>query len=387
MARMRAVIAFVLAFGLFASLGTQSSTASRQTGSWVPTGSMGTARLHFTATLLLNGDVLVAGGQNGAGTILASAELYNAATGTWSATGSMNAARFVHNAVLLPNGRVLVAGGSDGITGIASAEIYNPVTGKWRLTGSMSTPRVSLTASLVTIGGETLVLAAGGSPYCGGCDSLGSAELYNPATGTWSLTDSMKKDRNFEVSSPESVTLPSGSVFIVGGVRCCPRGYQWWREAEIFRHSTQVWRKAKGRTTNAQGTAVLMPNGQVLVAGGSHGIQGGMRNVAETELYDPSTGGWTDAGSMSVDRALLTMTLLPNGQVLVAGGYRGGWGDCNHLSSAELYEPGIGWQLTGAMATARVYHHAVLLPNGEVLVVGGGDCSGNVFASAELYEP
>src|SRR5439155_14224826 len=91
---------------------------------------------------------------------------------------------------------------------------------------------------------------------------------------------------------------------------------------------------------------------------------------------------------MSTDRNLHTLTLLPSGQVLVAGGFSGGWGVCNDLSSAELYDPSAGtWLPTGDMTVPRSYHTATILPNGQVLVAGGTDCEGNILSSAELYTP
>ena len=80
-----------------------------------------------------------------------------------------------------------------------------------------------------------------------------------------------------------------------------------------------------------------------------------------------------------------TATLLPNGKVLVAGGFIGGSG---YLSSAELYDPASGnWTATGSLNNARSYHTATLLPNGKVLVAGGLGTDGVVFSSAELYDP
>src|SRR5262249_13308944 len=98
------------------------------TGTWTATGAMSTARGFHTATLLLNGKVLVAGGQNGILNYLSSAELYDPGTGTWTATGGMSTARSFHTATLLPNGKVLVAGGSNG-SYLSSAEFYDPGLG------------------------------------------------------------------------------------------------------------------------------------------------------------------------------------------------------------------------------------------------------------------
>ena len=125
-------------------------------------------------------------------------------------------------------------------------------------------------------------------------------------------------------------------------------------------------------------TGTLLPSGQVLVAGGV----GDGGDLSSAELYDPASGSWVSTGSLVTARHLHTATLLPNGQVLVAGGQNSGVG----LSSAELYDPASGnWVSTGSLATARSTHTATLLPNGQVLVAGGSN--GGKVSSAELYDP
>ena len=120
------------------------------TGTWTLTGSMTTARVGPTATLLPGGAVLVAGGIDvDQQILLGSAELYNPTTGSWTVTGSLNIARHLHTATLLPGGKILVVGGSGRD---ASAELYDPATGTWTLTGSMTTARVEHTATLLASG-------------------------------------------------------------------------------------------------------------------------------------------------------------------------------------------------------------------------------------------
>src|SRR5205823_2244991 len=148
---------------------------------FVITGSLATARNGHTATLLPNGKVLVAGGSS-VNFILASAELYDPASGTWSATGSLASARAGqpsgHTATLLPNGKVLVAGGGD-INGIrASAELYDPASGTWSATGSLATAR---SGNPDTVLPNSKVLAAGGDD---GGSIVASTELYDPASRT-----------------------------------------------------------------------------------------------------------------------------------------------------------------------------------------------------------
>jgi len=130
-----------------------------------------------------------------------------------------------------------------------------------------------------------------------------------------------------------------------------------------------------------QRTLTVLPGGKVLVAGGVPSV--GYGSLSSAELYDPATGLWSATGSLTTARELHTATLLPNGKVLVAGGV----GPPGYLASAELYDPATGtWSPTGSLATSRGDDPtATLLPNGKVLVAGG--FYSTYLASAELYDP
>ena len=126
-------------------------------------------------------------------------------------------------------------------------------------------------------------------------------------------------------------------------------------------------------------TAALLPQGKVLVAGGYNGPV-----LSSAELYDPASGTWTATGRLGTARGEHTATLLPSGKVLAAGGFD----LSNALRSAELYDPASGtWTATGSMATARFDHTATLLPNGQMLVASGSDSDFRPLQSAELYDP
>jgi Galactose oxidase, central domain len=195
------------------ALFVQPLTANAQTGTWSATGSMITARADQTVTLLSNGEVLLTGGEDSSYVVLASAELYNPATGTFSATGSMNATRFDGDtATLLPNGQVLVAGGYSTGYGVPvpNAELYDPATGTFSATGSMIAVRNQYSATLLTNG---QVLLVGGCLDNGGsCEPPANAELYNPATGTFSATGSLIKcaDRQHVDAAAQRPSLGRG---------------------------------------------------------------------------------------------------------------------------------------------------------------------------------
>jgi len=150
--------------------------------------------------------------------------------------------------------------------------------------------------------------------------------------------------------------------------------------AELYDPATGVFTITHAMTTaREQQTATLLPDGRVLIIGGttSTGI-GDLQPTATAEVYDPSTGSFSVTGSMAEARTYHTATLLPGGKVLVAGG-----GDDN--STAEVYDPATGsFSIVGGMEIGRSGHTATLLPDGSVLVAGGGVFAG--LASAELYQ-
>jgi hypothetical protein len=326
------------------------------------------ARAVHTATLLPSGKVLAAGGHNSCD-FLASAELYDSASGTWTATGSLKIERQYHTATLLPNGKVLVAG-SNGAND-ASAELYGPASRSWSATGSLNNGRYSHTATLLRNG---KVLVAGGLTNDNSPPYLASAELYDPASGTWTATGSLSTTRYNHTAT----LLPNGKVLVAGGIGSDPAG------AELYDPASGTWTATGNLNTGRYvHTATLLQNGKVLVAGGISATSSGLS--ASAELYDPASGTWTATGSLKTARDDHTATLLPSGNVLVAAGI----GSSGVSPSTELYDPASGtWSVTGSLNSKRYQHTATLLQNGKVLAVGGyQDTNDNVIASAELYDP
>ena len=346
--------------------------------SWVSTGSLNIPRSDHTATLLSNGKVLVAGGFWDAIGFHETAELYDPTTGTWNFTGSLNAFRSDHTATLLPNGKVLVAGGATVWNlPVESAELYDPATERWNDTGSLVAARYGHTATLLS---NAMVLVAGGaSDNEDPPSALGSAELYDPATGTWRSAGNLNRERYHHTAT----LLPNGKVLVAGGYNSSSLSLN---TAELYDPATGSWSGTgslnKERTNH---TATLLPNGKVLVAGG-HNVEGNRLNTLNSaELYDPATGTWSVTGSLNMARSDHSATLLSNGEVLVAAGQIFATFPLITLNSAELYDPATGsWSVTANLNTSRWGHTATLLPNGKVLVAGG-DNRGAIL-SAELYD-
>jgi hypothetical protein len=355
------VSAALFAIGLVAS--TPLTVLAQASGTWTNTGTLNTPRNGHTATLLANGQVLVAGGASSNGTILASAELYDPATDKWTITGNMADARTNHTATLMPNGEVLVAGGIGVVNPQApctdTAELYNPSTGQWRTTGSMTTARYLQGTTLLQSGH---VLVAGGDicwGFSGGASPGDSAEIYDPSVGTWKATGSMHKQRaaaltllqdgqalvadetaelydpstgqwtitaamyyNFGTSRLATALLTNGDVLVYGNHFAC-------YASEIYSPTANTWSRTNGQcgTGVSYGPLALLSTGKALLAGGFIIYSGKSFPSADSSLYDPSTNTWTGTGRLK-QAGSHTLTRLSNGQVLAVGG-----------ADAEIYTP------------------------------------------------
>jgi hypothetical protein len=293
-------------------------------GTWTSTGNMIEARTGHVATLLRDGTVLVAGGRNrttGSLRGIASAELYDPSSGTWRSTGNMIDVPDYPAATLLRDGTVLVGGGL--------AELYDPSSGVWRATGNpIEGGRHEATALLA----NGKVLVAGG----GDDNSLASAELYDPSSGTWTATGRMSEGRTFITAT----RLPDGRVLVAGGYGISNGSVVELASAELYDPVSGTW-TVTGSMSESRGrlpTDTLLPDGKVLAAGGCCAGNG---YLATAELYDAGSGTWAATASMDEARSGHTATLLNDGRVVVAGGYNVE-DPLTPLASAELYDPGNG---------------------------------------------
>jgi len=368
---------------------------------WTPV--PGTSRFNHTATLLADGRVLVAGGcvkGNPAGACVDatdSAELYDPAARTWAPAAKMNEARpggarstANHTATLLGDGRVLVTGGK-------TAELFDPTTNTWTPTGA---PRNGFVHSATLLPNGKVLRVDG---------RTGITELFDPALGTWTVVG----PQGFVERAYHTATLLSdGRVLVAGGAS----------PAALFDSATNTLvPTADIEIPRAYHTATVLADGKVLVVGGRDESS---EATATAEMYDPTAvadpakpevkGAWSPVRPLSLARYAHTATLLPNGKVLVAGGSQA-YG--NVLTSAELYDPASGrWELAAPMNTGRggsiptgggqqvssgvptdqirprgsASFTATALKDNSVLVAGGTDATAGEdgtlpLASAELY--
>jgi hypothetical protein len=287
-------------------------------------GSFSATLLGDGRVLVAGGTPLVSVGGN-KNTRLAAAELFDPDTGTWSATGSMIEARSEQTATRLPDGRVLVAGGIGAYGNVrvvapkvlATAELYDPDTGSWTATGGLSTPRVGQQATLL---GDGRVLVVGGMTYSGDGEEiiLASAEAYDPGDGTWTKAGTMGTARTRHTAT----LLADGRVLVAGGVNFFGMfSGDVVASAELYDPASGTWTATGSMGSPSAGlTAIPLLNGKVLVLG----VRVATAQLS-ADLYDPGSGSWsptvsTDIGPTS---GFLWATRLGDGRVLAAASDNG----------------------------------------------------------------
>ena len=356
---------------------------------WRTTGSMTGDRAAHTATLLSSGKVLVAGGMNTTMYSTASAELYDPKTGTWTKTASMKSIRVRHTATLLPSGKVLVTGGMSSNRiyygdlyygcsgGRVEAELYDPQTGLWSATGSMAEKRAWHTATLLN-SGKVLV--------AGTCHGSKKTELYDPKSGSFSSANSMRYGRWGHTAN----RLPNGDVLLVGGsssdvyprawAMYYPSSNKWtWICAGACTCSSTSSNYAVPCTTR-HGSTFITPK-HVLITGGIYGTK---HQALCWAMEAVGYGSWKGVAAMSKPRINHASVELEPGKVLVTGGF-----SVNvNSKTTELFDlKSNSWSARPSMTTARGLHSLTRLPSGLLLAAGGVDANQSLLATAELFDP
>jgi len=403
-------------------------------GDFSCTGNLNDGRFWHTSTILNDGTVLVAGGLSRYGdptSALNTAELYDRTGHFLRTAGNMNYPHAYHTATLLDSGMVLIAAGLDssGRT-TANTELYDPITGTFTptrdATGNLTLlnqTRDQHTATVLhcTCPDDGKVLIVGG--YNSALGPLTSAELYNPADGTFSSISNTGGSPNLNTAryGHTATLLNNGLVLFAGGFNFTTGElnsaelYDPW--GQLFVYTTHV-RACPAppcspivTTLNLprfEHTATLLNDGRVLLAGGVENFGSTPVTTNSAEIYDPASQFFTltqdangNTSTLNTARYLHSATLLNNGTVLIAGGQVDSNG--TPTSATELYDPasglfGVASDVSGNLATlntARDVQTATLLNNGNVLLAGGvfsttiSAGSGTLLATAssELYQP
>lgn len=280
--------------------------------------------VYSTATRLNDGRVLIVGGSDAPNSV----EIFDPESEQFAEVYSLRFPRSGHSATLMADGRVLVAGGEVGLknAGLAYAEVFDPMTGWFKTVGAMVERRKSHGAVLLLDG---RVLLVGGGPIRpdGKPGDLRTAELFDPVSGGFEATGRMNSPHeNLWCTEPQ--VLDDGRVLIVGGASA--------RCGELFDPLTGRFSQT-GRllTTRSAATVAKLPDGRVLVCGGYSISENGVAATLDTsEFYDPVFNDFSPAASMREGRQQHTMTILPGGRVLVTGGWDSA--AAHDLASAEV---------------------------------------------------
>src|SRR5436190_3428225 len=254
-------------------------------------------------------------------------------------TGRMNIACSGHQATLLMDGRVLVSGGSgDDGQAIGRAEIYNPISGTWSLTQGNMIPRLGHAAALLHDG---RVLVVGGLSSASSCQPIESAEVYDPTTDRWSQTAKIPVSTG---RGSVAVTLLDGRVLVAGGGMPCGDSFP---SAAVFDPSDDTWSRIAAMLIPRQfHVAAVLADGRVLVTGGAPPRDG---IAVAAELYDPDAGTW----SAVVPRESQPLSGTP------CDGY------------LQTYATALGPDSLIARGTSDDCSSITMLPAGRLLVAGG----------------
>ncbi|MCB8906969.1 MULTISPECIES: kelch repeat-containing protein [unclassified Streptomyces] len=297
--------------------------------------------------------------------------------------------------VRLPDGRVLFAGGAGPhLRTLDATALFHPADTRWTGTAPLRRARRMHTLTPLADG---RVLAAGGitGPQAYPPPALATAEIYDPAHETWTPTGELHEARH----SHTAVRLPDGRVLVAGGQR--PRDTRAQRtlaSAELYDPDTGAWTPTREMgDARWHHQAVLLTDGRVLVAGGLTDIgRSRSRTLGLCELYDPTAGTWTPTGALRDARCAHQALVLLDGTVLTVGGFGpsaagdDGRYDPYGLAGVERYDPAAEvWSPEPSLPWGRGHHRAVLLGTGEVLVCGGADhaCQDVGYAGALRYDP
>ena len=271
-----------------------------------------------------------------------------------------------------------MGGLDENLKPLGSAEVYDPATGTWTPAPALAAKRYGHTVTMLSDGSVLVVAGQGSTGNVRASESLqddvnlsgglSSAELYDASATSVQIVGSMLEPHH----SHTATLLQDGSVLVVGGLSKAART----AKPEVFDPETRAWTAGRPTFRNTfQQTLTTLPDGRVVQVGG---FGGGFWSVEMTEIFDPATETWMPGSLMNVPHMSHTATLLSDGRLLVTGGVS----ESRLTAKTDLYDPATNVWTPGAdLHVARATHTATLLDDGSVLVVGGRT------ATVEIYSP
>ncbi len=294
----------------------------------------------FTATVLSNGDVLFAGGRREM-QYISLAEVLDSDRHQYVPVGELNHRRADHTATLLQDGQVLIAGGASSGNYFAhtTAELYDPRTRSFRLLPTPMYSRRQLHTATLLDDGRVLIVGGvegTGDGYAG--PALQASELYDPQTRQFHETGSLNVSRHLHTAT----SLQDGRVLILGGSSSSITGGQVRSTAELYDPRTGQFTLAGMMRYPREGhTATLLPDGSVLIVGGRYCDPRGVHYVSEIERFDPATCQFVIVGELNFPRYHHTATFTQDGDILVIGGLSEADTPVGQVELVRVVEEGI----------------------------------------------
>jgi hypothetical protein len=361
-----------------------------QFGMWSGTVSLPLVPVH--SALLPDGRILMSDGQSDGATAI----VWNPATNTTDPVPPAPVNIFCGAWEQMADGRILVVGGHAGAhIGLFAANIFDPASEQWTVLSNMAFQRWYPTVTMLP---DRRLIVTSGEDNCDGCD-VKSQEIYDPSTGLWDHTPFQKTAAQFRFPYyPHVFLLPNG-LLPKGKILVAATG-----EAPIvsmvmdLNPQTPAWTSVGGAAVDG-GTTVMYLPGKFLKLGTSVDPDLPIRHSVATayvlDMTQASPPPWRQVASMSFPRTYQNATSLPDGTMLVTGGgiTTDAVGVDTAVLPAELWSPSTEtWRTLAAMNAPRLYHsEALLLPDGRVVVLGGGRFNGidepTDQLSAEFFSP
>lgn len=325
------------------------------------------SRSRHTATCLTDGRILLVGGEQATDIFLTDVDIFDPVTGSTSQAAPLHRERAGHTATLLPDGRVLVVGGGSSQWGwMNDAEVYDPVRDTWTVVSPHYSHGLTHTATLMRDG---RVLVVGGNT--GSWLFTERVKIFDPQTNTWTEAQPLPGAR----ANHTAELLPDGRVLVAGGSD--GPNTQIGGDVLLYDPQSDTW-TATGPMVKPRiwAQSVQLHDGRVLVAGGM-ALEDMPTNTftSSVEIYDPASNTWSAAPPLSQPRYAFSLELLPNGQVLAVGGARDWeccWGAESFDRTIEVYNPVTNqWRAVANLPQPRAYPAVARLSDGRIWLSGG----------------